>query len=311
MPLDASSSQIRTLTILPSETFDSDIRCSIQTAALLGEKGDYEALSYVWGASTETVRVEIDGHSFSVTRNLATALRYIRRPHTSRTLWVDAVCINQYDVQERNVQVRRMGQIYSQASGVLIWLGDRDAEVEATMSKLQAPDALKDKSYDNFPQDIATGLQQMLQKPWWHRVWTLQELILADDDPLVGCGHTWLSWDNLYQAILAYTTTMMDGKEGMIMDENSSWVTNSYDINRHILLRKQWMEGKHLSRRRATIHEIIERTRGYRCMDKRDQVYGVRNLICEEKGFLSISRLRQIRERGLSRSHGGFVQEQK
>ncbi|KAF2163873.1 hypothetical protein M409DRAFT_25649 [Zasmidium cellare ATCC 36951] len=288
VPLDANNTQIRTLTIEPSETHDSKIHCSINTVSLSSDIAEYEALSYVWGASKGTVPVTIDGHQSQVTRNLRTALRYLRKPREPRTLWVDAVCINQNDVQERNVQVRRMGQIYSQASGVLIWLGDGDADVERTMAKLQAPDALEDKRYDNFPQDIAHGIKKLLHKPWWHRVWTIQELILSTADPLVGCGHTWLEWEKLYKAILDYTTTMMDGKEGMIMDENSSWVTTSHDLNRHILLRTQWKEREHLDRRRATASEIVERTRGYQCTDKRDQIYGVRDLICdEEKAFFS------------------------
>ncbi|KAK4499441.1 hypothetical protein PRZ48_009955 [Zasmidium cellare] len=286
IPLDPDSTQIRTLTLEPSEVHDSKIRCSIGVVSLSDENAQYEALSYVWGASKGTTPITIDVHQFPVTRNLGTALRYLRKPYESRTLWVDAVCINQNDVPERNVQVRRMGEIYSRATGVLVWLGDRDTEVEQTMAKLQAPDALKDKRHDDFPEDIAKGIRKLLHKPWWHRVWTIQELILATANPLVGCGHTWLGWDRVERAILDYTTTMMDGKEGMIMDENSSWVTTSHDLNRHILLRRQWKEREHLDRRRATASEIVERTRGYQCTDRRDQVYGVRDLICdEEKAF--------------------------
>ncbi|PMD42668.1 hypothetical protein L207DRAFT_553664 [Hyaloscypha variabilis F] len=83
----------------------------------------YDALSYVWGHPSNTSVLTIDGHESSITKNLEYALRHLRSEVEPITLWIDAVCINQSDVAERNSQVRRMGLIYELAKKVNIWLG--------------------------------------------------------------------------------------------------------------------------------------------------------------------------------------------
>lgn len=80
----------------------------------------YEALSYVWDIIGDPVDIKI-GPSGSdrlfITQNLATALPYLRYENEIRTLWIDAICINQQDLRERSSQVRIMGDIYRSGSG--------------------------------------------------------------------------------------------------------------------------------------------------------------------------------------------------
>ncbi|KAF1982758.1 hypothetical protein K402DRAFT_295350, partial [Aulographum hederae CBS 113979] len=83
----------------------------------------YDALSYAWESDKGTTIIQVDGHHLQVTRNLAHALRRLRRPGVARTLWVDAICINQSDNEEKSRQVGMMKNIYESASFVLIWLG--------------------------------------------------------------------------------------------------------------------------------------------------------------------------------------------
>jgi hypothetical protein len=97
----------------------------------------YEALSYVWGDRADPREISCNGVSMEVTRNLFDALAAIRLRTASRWLWVDAICINQEDLEERNYQVARMGSIYRKADRVLIWLGHGEAEhVEAAFTYL-------------------------------------------------------------------------------------------------------------------------------------------------------------------------------
>ncbi|KAH8883684.1 HET-domain-containing protein, partial [Thozetella sp. PMI_491] len=114
---------IRVLKLEPSDQHDSIITCSLEVVPFKSATPQYEALSYVWGDQTERNEIILDSQPTSITRNLWTTLKYIRQPDTSRTLWIDAVCINQADIHERNEQVKQMGDIYSRASRVLIWLG--------------------------------------------------------------------------------------------------------------------------------------------------------------------------------------------
>jgi len=93
----------------------------------------YEALSYTWGDNEicEFAQVQIEGsqessESFAtlgLRSNLASALRYLRYPDETRILRIDAICINQEHIEERNEQVKRMTNIYSLAYGVIAWLG--------------------------------------------------------------------------------------------------------------------------------------------------------------------------------------------
>jgi hypothetical protein len=80
--------------------------------------GDYVALSYTWGDPTKTKEIFVNGKSVQVTVNLEHALRILRNKLPMRVgvrLWVDALCVNQADVEEKNLQVQRMRDIYKQA----------------------------------------------------------------------------------------------------------------------------------------------------------------------------------------------------
>lgn len=136
VPLDKYKRQIRLLHLhslvdgLLSNTHDpgynargaNDIYCTFSVASL-DDPPSYDALSYVWGDAKEVSEIILDGQSFLVTRNLQAALYQVRQTQQTRTLWVDALCINQDDVHERSDQVSQMQHIYSQASTVLVSLG--------------------------------------------------------------------------------------------------------------------------------------------------------------------------------------------
>ncbi|KAK4212605.1 heterokaryon incompatibility protein-domain-containing protein [Rhypophila decipiens] len=273
--------QIRVLKLEPSTRHDSIITCSL-AAISFSDSADaipqYEALSYVWGDLTEQKEMLLDGQPKEITTNLWTALKYLRQPDVCRTLWIDAVCINQSDMQERNNQVAQMGRIYSQASRVLIWLGPPDAEIESTLSVLQDPGALEGKKYEKFPKEIALGLLKILSQPWWLRIWVIQEHVLAGADPLVGCGRTWLGWKQLTEALRGYTTSRIDASGATIQDSSSTWATDPFRVLQRVLLRQQW-NGPDETRR--TIEAVVERTRGCQATDKRDQVFAVANLLSE------------------------------
>jgi len=86
----------------------------------------YTALSYIWGDPNHRLSIYINGIQVSVTKSLALALQYIRKVDRDQILWVDAVCINQANVNERNSQVRLMGTLYLEAEDVIIWLREAD-----------------------------------------------------------------------------------------------------------------------------------------------------------------------------------------
>src|ERR1700712_2257370 len=120
-PLDPLKSEVRLLEI-SSDTI-SIVSCHLSICSLL-ERPKYRALSYVWGDPKVTETILVNGQNFAATTNLASALRSAR-DHVlddGGILWVDAICINQNDLDEKSHQVQLMGDIYRQASIVLSWL---------------------------------------------------------------------------------------------------------------------------------------------------------------------------------------------
>ncbi|OQO10976.1 hypothetical protein B0A48_05231 [Cryoendolithus antarcticus] len=103
---------------------EEPLACELIPDATVDEV-DYEALSYVWGTSTVTCSIIVNGLSgFTIRKNLNQAPHRLRLPDRPRLLWVDAICINQMDPLEKAFQVAHMDDVYRHAERVLVWLGD-------------------------------------------------------------------------------------------------------------------------------------------------------------------------------------------
>ncbi|EUC40540.1 hypothetical protein COCMIDRAFT_9612 [Bipolaris oryzae ATCC 44560] len=100
------------------------IQCELVTVSLEKHLGAFDALSYVWGYTDVKERIKMDGKTIEVTLNLEAALRRVRNTEAAELVWVDALCINQRDVEEKNIQVMRMKDVYTKCGRVLVWLGD-------------------------------------------------------------------------------------------------------------------------------------------------------------------------------------------
>ncbi|KAF2847954.1 HET-domain-containing protein, partial [Plenodomus tracheiphilus IPT5] len=117
-PLDLSSNAIRLVEVHPYRA-DQRIRCTIRhttTAAI------YTCLSYVWGPQEPTRFVTVNGALCEVRENLWQFL-HAASSRAVRAVWIDALCIDQSHVLERNHQVQQMGAIYSNAQQVITWIG--------------------------------------------------------------------------------------------------------------------------------------------------------------------------------------------
>lgn len=113
--LETGSRQIR-LIVLRQPTDSTDVDCGLEYTSL-NENPAYEALSYTWGDPSDTAEIKVNGLPFPVTRNLAICLQKWRRKDSGiAKLWIDVVCINQKDEQEKSLQVLQMKQIYENAS---------------------------------------------------------------------------------------------------------------------------------------------------------------------------------------------------
>jgi hypothetical protein len=130
-----SHREIRLLSLHRGLTLDP-IECSL-LVTFMDNPIKYEALSYTWGDPSIITPINLCGWTFQVTVNLKSALQCLRLENDDRLLWVDAICINQKDVLERNNQVGRMDEIYKQAVEVVAWLGTATDETDSAIDALK------------------------------------------------------------------------------------------------------------------------------------------------------------------------------
>ncbi|KAF1977656.1 HET-domain-containing protein, partial [Bimuria novae-zelandiae CBS 107.79] len=122
-PLQENKRELR-VAILAPVTYDDGLAILLRVEATSGSPmPEYEALSNVWSQRISSWKAIINGIQMAISANLDCALRHLRYPNKDRVLWVDQMCINQADDQERSSQVQLMGFIYSAAKKVIIWLG--------------------------------------------------------------------------------------------------------------------------------------------------------------------------------------------
>jgi hypothetical protein len=194
-PLQRADS-IRLIELLPGGN-DSPVRCNIVQIRRNSPTRDYEALSYAWGEPKFTQRLEEAATNtvISITESLHEALQALRNPDTNRWLWVDAVCIAQGDVEEKNHQVRQMADIYREAESVIVWVGNDDfldifeklSDVARACQKAIQSGYASDARDCITNEEVNTALRQcnweklaaFFDLPWFNRVWTVQEFVLA------------------------------------------------------------------------------------------------------------------------------------
>lgn len=211
-PLDTSKSSFRLLRLRRGDAIT--IQCDIFHALISDPITlPYEALSYTWGSTELVELIEVNGHRLWITDSLYAALRSLRSHDQDRIIWADAICINQLDKVEQSQQVAIMDKIFGSAFRVIFWLGKPTWEVTLLMDSLhelqagyvtllkageQADGMTWKRLWSNrqlrLPSssgDIQAqqrkGLQALLKRPWFERVWILQEVYNARS-AVVCCG---------------------------------------------------------------------------------------------------------------------------
>lgn len=242
--------QIRLLILHPGKE-DDNIKCSIGTFLYDGpdeELPKYHALSYYWGeddpvypirlwnistreedqkakvrpsdnpkrrlqTAAKHARYSFLGDEFHVRKNLLDALKYLRQSDKDVTLWIDALCIDQSNIPERNAQVRRMKSLYNRARAVCIWLGKGNSATQRIMCKngfierMSDPSQL-DKIFEATGNSKDEGqllqswvdLAALMQSRWFSRRWVVQELAMARK-ATVHCGHEFQLWPVFRDAV--------------------------------------------------------------------------------------------------------------
>ncbi|PMD36727.1 HET-domain-containing protein [Hyaloscypha variabilis F] len=203
-PLDSSKSEIRVIN-LKHGVAPSPVECTLQHIPMASKsRGFYRALSYTWGPSEPTKVLLLDHIQIEVRENLWQALYHLRQPDADLSLWVDALCINQEDIPERNEQVSRMGTLYNQAEEVIVWLGPRKDDSDTAVSAIKRSVVPSSRlvsvnvpsSSGSFSSIEIHSIHNLLHREYWTRVWIIQEVFKARKI-MIHCGHENLPWKDL------------------------------------------------------------------------------------------------------------------
>ena len=202
----------RVLTLFPG-TASTPLFCTLELLEIENPRYPYEALSYVWGTETSPDPLFCSDGFLTITSNLAQALRYLRYVNRPRRLWIDAVCINQRDLNERARQVEYMRLVYKHAICVVIWLGLKDRTVETAFRfARELGELLQDLALNAHSENIRNGqaaaqnqaaqqeniqlimhqafnargeeadaLTQLLSRNYFERVWCIQETVASSN----------------------------------------------------------------------------------------------------------------------------------
>lgn len=189
--------------------------------------GEFLTLSYTWGSHQNPRTILVNNHPFQVTENLESFLRYFRNSYLDRIdnqrtgLWIDAICLNQKDIAEKNVHIKSMKDIYSRALTTIVWLGPETAGTRQAMEYIDLASEshfeclntstggsenkckfLTDARENCLESGLIKSLQEIVTRPYWTRLWVIQELALSGPNMKILCGDTYAQWKNFNRAIL-------------------------------------------------------------------------------------------------------------
>ncbi|KAK2601140.1 hypothetical protein N8I77_010610 [Diaporthe amygdali] len=277
--LDETADSTRLLQIKPHLRTDGLLDCSLVTVKF-GDRPKFDALSYMWGDSSVRKKICVNGAEFEVTENLFDALHFLRRrpePKEWLPIWIDAICIDQQGIAEKDRQLPFMPHIYERAQQVLVWLG-RGYE------KFQAPDTedlirrelhwrhgglgddLLSKDFnmvanyggDYVFKDSEKAMAGMLRADrYWDRVWIIQEIGKARRI-MVCFGKITLNWAEF----ICFVCRFERGDHGP---------KKFNDMNK--------------SRQSRKLKDLLEQHQRAQCALPKDKIYGLLGLALDSGGF--------------------------
>lgn len=274
------------------------IRCELQHHALVNSP-KYIALSYCWGHETNKRPVMVGGVRVFVTANLEEALQQLREFGVT-LLWVDALCINQADKQEKSLQVRNMKQVYAKAEATYAWLGPSEyddalpairflqrivsdfslleeishSQTAARRESFEELSLLSEHNADTCTRcGLETSFRQLLdlyERPYWRRRWVIQE-VTTSMTLLVLCGSERIDLDEMSRALHRCS----DSKYWQPQHESAIRF-----LRRILYFRKSYHDGRNIK-----LCRTILKTQDSLSKDDRDKVFALIG-ICKDANEL-------------------------
>lgn len=293
-PLESVPDSIRLLKV---DLFDEEsemIRCSLRQATISGTR--YYALSYVWSESDKAKHVsrqdltsnqspdERHDHQFriivneqyylTVFPNLWRFLKKASEMLSDVSLWIDAICINQGNVLEKNEQVRRMGKVYKGARKVIAWLGEGSSTVQELFWYLES---IVDRYNLELPslEDrrlLLYGLDTIHYNPYWTRLWIIQEILNASTIDLM-FGGSRISWQTFWNGVDLLNR---------LWRAQDEYTTHQIGLPATRIMRQR---ATHVAPGAHHIDELLNLCEFSRCDEVRDRVFALLSLLDGGENF--------------------------
>jgi hypothetical protein len=278
-PLNLRKQEIR-LVKLEHSTDTEPIRCSLRSYAIDDDCPAYVALSYAWGPKERHDDILLNGVGFPIGRSLWSFLAQMRSQHQYMTFWIDALSINQANVQEQNHQVQMMRQIYSKAHSVWIWLGEADlgTHSDLAMQFLESQKPTVDKEFENpkfWDPKRARAVSALFERTYWTRIWIVQEVLLARKATLL-CGSKQVQWTKLLHLITNLQIVADRGQAFCIIGASNILASPAAVIVR---AKFNWNESS------QPLSKLLELYRYQHSTDIRDKVYALHGLASDSDGI--------------------------
>lgn len=229
----------------------------------------FYAMSYAWGQPGGAKALKVGKHTIMIRSNVDDMLRDIRRlkrnglvpdqgyPDRRLRLWVDMLCINQLDDDEKSQQVSIMGRIFRDARMTLAWLGYSTVNLERTIDAMVKASAERKPVYDT----VDLGELKALQ--YWSRLWVVQEVGLSQTIKFI-CGGRVLSYEEMFH----YTVDLMAG--------DYETATECFDQFAYFNPPESDRKVGEIST--ASMHMLTRTFGRHQCSDPRDRIYALHSL---------------------------------
>ncbi|KUI55512.1 Heterokaryon incompatibility protein 6, OR allele [Cytospora mali] len=259
---------------------------ALSVISLEGSTVDFEALSYVWGPNQIGGIIEVDrGQCLKVGANLRDALYHLRHESKSRTIWIDALCINQQDNDERGSQVALMAEIYTRCNSVVVWLGlpgphsQLGLDVLSFLSNSDVRIGSNTEPWDHIPShEVELALQDIFSRPYFQRLWIVQEAALAPHIKM-HVGRTFIEWSSNAQTRKFLARIKLTELSPSWQDSDE---LRRVDFRPMRELLEQSLAA--VARSNGTVEvpsllDVVHSVRHRQAVDPRDRIYGVMSLV--------------------------------
>ena len=269
-----------------------NIRCSMKDV-FLRDAIQFEAISYTWGDATATHTIQIDDSYYVLSGNAYNALSSLASATCSKYVWMDSVCIDQSNNEEKNQQILIMEEIYSRATCVVVWLGDSDDyhlafELQQELMYFIQTLTMTELYVKYSPQTSTPkwqALNKLLRSPWFDRIWVVQEIGVASR-ARVHYGSEVMEWEefqrNFFPEFLDIgpaqlcTFLVPHFNKDKVRDATEIHHAKTMDIIKQAIIKKE----------KKSLFACLELCMSFQATDPKDLVFALQAI--SEEGFTTL-----------------------